>query len=234
MLGSSSRLAQGQALRNVLARARTWGASRLIEACPRTGLGSKTYWHEHEPEARRGSSRLGQEQASAAKRNGTSTNPRRVEAHRGLAKARPRQQNALAGACTEAAGTRNYIILLLESHPMAGLIVCQWVAFGWHPRILGRSWREGMASRLQTDIHTSTHTVIQTYIHTWLHTYILTDILTCKQSVPRQASNQALGLWKLLAMLWKLQQNRHFARRQASRQASRQAWRQALRLWKLP
>ena len=118
--------------------------------------------------------------------------------------------------------------------PMAGLIVCQWVAFGWHPRILGRSWREGMASRLQTDIHTSTHTVIQTDIHTWLHTYILTDILTCKQSVPRQASNQALGLWKLLAMLWKLQQNRHFARRQASRQASRQAWRQALRLWKLP
>ena len=114
--------------------------------------------------------------------------------------------------------------------PMAGLIVCQWVAFGWHPRILGRSWREGMASRLQTDIHTSTHTVIQTDIHTWLHTYILTDILTCKQSVPRQASNQALGLWKLLAMLWKLQQNRHFARRQASRQASRQA----LRLWKLP
>ena len=116
-------------------------------------------------------------------------------------------------------------ILLLESHPMAGLIVCQWVvAFGWHPRILGRSWREGMASRLQTDIHTSTHTVIQTDRHTWLHTYILTDILTCKQSVPRQASNQALGLWKLLArlwkllaMLWKLQQNRHFARRLASR-----------------
>ena len=102
-------------------------------------------------------------------------------------------------------------ILLWESHPMAGLIMCQWVAFGWHPRILGRSWREGMASRLQTDIHTSTHTVIQTDRHTWLHTYIPTDILTCKQSVPRQASNQALGLWKLLAMLWKLQQNRHFA-----------------------
>ena len=77
--------------------------------------------------------------------------------------------------------------------PMAGLIVCQWVAFGWHPRILGRSWREGMASRLQTDIHTSTHTVIQTDRHTWLHTYILTDILTCKQSVPRQASNQPWG-----------------------------------------
>ena len=66
-------------------------------------------------------------------------------------------------------------ILLLESHPMAGLIVCQWVAFGWHPRILGRSWREGMASRLQTDIHTSTHTVIQTDIHTWFrHTYMQT------------------------------------------------------------
>ena len=120
-------------------------------------------------------------------------------------------------------------ILLLESHGWADR-VSVWVAFGWHPRILGRSWREGMASRLQTDIHTSTHTVIQTDIHTWLHTYILTDILTCKQSVPRQASNQALGLWKLLAMLWKLQQNRHFARRQASRQA----WRQALRLWKIP
>ena len=48
------------------------------------------------------------------------------------------------------------------------------------------------------------HTVRQTDIHTWLHTYILTDILTCKQSVPRQASNQALGLWKLLAMLWEI------------------------------
>ena len=72
-----------------------------------------------------------------------------------------------------------------------------------------------------TYIHAYSHTDRQTYIHTWLHTYILTDILTCKQSVPRQASNQALGLWKLLAMLWKLQQNRHFARmRQASRQAS--------------
>ena len=87
----------------------------------------ETYWHEHEPGALRGSSRLAQEQASEAKPIGTSTNPRRVEAHRGLAKARPRQQNALSGACTEAAGTRNYIILLLESHPMAGLIVCQWV-----------------------------------------------------------------------------------------------------------
>ena len=62
-------------------------------------------------------------------------------------------------------------ILLLESHPMAGLIVCQWVAFEWHPRILGRSWREGMASRLQTDIHTSTHTVIQTYmVQTYMQT----------------------------------------------------------------
>ena len=100
-------------------------------------------------------------------------------------------------------------ILLLESHPMAGLIVCQWVAFGWHPRILGRSWREGMASRLQTDIHTSTHTVIHTYMVTHVHSYRHTYM---QQSVPRQASNQALGLRKLLAMLWKLQQNRHFAR----------------------
>ena len=65
-------------------------------------------------------------------------------------------------------------ILLLESHPMAGLIVCQWVAFGWHPRILGRSWREGMASRLQTDIHTSTHTVIHTYIHGYIRTFLQT------------------------------------------------------------
>ena len=65
-------------------------------------------------------------------------------------------------------------ILLLESHPMAGLIVCQWVAFGWHPRILGRSWREGMASRLQKDIHTSTHTVIQTDIHSYIRTFLQT------------------------------------------------------------
>ena len=90
--------------------------------------------------------------------------------------------------------------------PMAGLIVCQWVAFGWHPRILGRSWREGMASRLQTDIHTSTHTVIQTDIHTYMQTV-----------GPETSFKPALGLWKLLAMLWKLQQNRHFARRLASR-----------------
>jgi hypothetical protein len=74
-----------------------------------------------------------------------------------------------------------------------------------------------MASRVQTDIHTSMHTVIQTDRHTDIHTYILTDILTCKQSAPRQASRQALGLWKLPAVRWKLQQHRHFARmRQAS------------------
>ena len=30
------------------------------------------------------------------------------------------------------------VILLLESHPMAGLIVCQWVAFGWHSRIAAK------------------------------------------------------------------------------------------------
>ena len=83
-------------------------------------------------------------------------------------------------------------------------------AKGWHPDCR-RTYR-----------HPRIQSYRQTDIHTWLHTYILTDILTCKQSVPRQASNQALGLWKLLAMLWKLQQNRHFARmRQASRQASK-------------
>ena len=76
LLGSSSRLAGGQASeakrigtstnlrrfeahrglpknrprkQNVLARARTRGASRLIEACPRPGLGSKTHWHELTP-----------------------------------------------------------------------------------------------------------------------------------------------------------------------------------------
>ena len=69
-----------------------------------------------------------------------------------------------------------------------------------------------MASRVQTDIHTSMHTVIQTDRHTDIHTYILTDILTCKQSAPRKASRQALGLWKLPAVRWKLQQHRHFAR----------------------
>ena len=111
-------------------------------------------------------------------------------------------------------------ILLLESHPMAGLIMCQWVAFGWHPRILGRSWREGMASRLQTDIHTSTHTVIQTDIHTYMVTYVHSYRHTYMQTVgPETSFKPGLGLWKLLAVLWKLQQNRHFARRQASRQA---------------
>ena len=76
LLGISSRLAGGQASeakrigtrtnlrrfeahrglpknrprkQNVLARARTRGASRLIEACPRPGLGSKTHWHELTP-----------------------------------------------------------------------------------------------------------------------------------------------------------------------------------------
>ena len=123
-------------------------------------------------------------------------------------------------------------ILLLESHPMAGLIMCQWVAFGWHPRILGRSWREGMASRLQTDIHTSTHTVIQTDIHTWLHTYILTDILTCKQSVPRQASNQALGCGNCLQCYGNCSKTDTLrGGKPRGRPASRQA---SLRLWKLP
>ena len=125
--------------------------------------------------------------------------------------------------------------------PMAGLIVCQWVAFGWHPRIFGRSWREGMASRLQTDIHTSTHTVIQTDIHTWLHTYILTDILTRKQSVPRQASNQPWGYGNCLQCYGncsKADTLRGGLPRGLSRQASRRdrprGCLQALRLWKLP
>ena len=34
---------------NVLARARTRGVSRLIKACPRPGLSSKTHWHELTP-----------------------------------------------------------------------------------------------------------------------------------------------------------------------------------------
>ena len=58
---------------NVLARARSRSASRLIEACPRRGLGRQTYWHEHHLEALRGSSKLDQEQASEGKRIGTST-----------------------------------------------------------------------------------------------------------------------------------------------------------------
>ena len=91
----------------ILARAQARAAWKLIEAWWRPGFGGKTYWHEHEPEALRGSSRLAQEQASEAKRIGTSKNPRRVEAHRGVPKARPRQQNALARAHTEAAGTRS-------------------------------------------------------------------------------------------------------------------------------
>ena len=40
---------------------------------------------------------------------------------------------------------------------------------------------------------------------------------------PETSFKPGLGLWKLLAVLWKLQQNRHFARRQASRQASLEA-----------
>ena len=79
---------------------------------------------------------------------------------------------------------------------MAGLIVSQWVAFGWHPRILGRSWREGDGIQI-ADGHTYIHAYRQTYIHTWLHTYILTDILTCKQLVPRQASQPGLGAMEI-------------------------------------
>ena len=89
-------------------------------------------------------------------------------------------------------------ILLLESHPMAGLIVCQWVAFGWHPRILGRSWREGMASRLQTDIHTSTHTVIQTDIHTYMVTYVHSYRHTYMQTVgPETSFKPGLGAMEI-------------------------------------
>ena len=57
------------------------GASRLIEACPRRSFGKKTYWHEHDVEALQGSSRLAQGKASEAKCIGTSTMPRRFEAH---------------------------------------------------------------------------------------------------------------------------------------------------------
>ena len=74
------------------------GSSGLIEACPRAGLVRKTYWHEHDLEALRGPSRLDQEQASEQKRIGTSTISRPFEAHRGLLEARPRRQNALARA----------------------------------------------------------------------------------------------------------------------------------------
>ena len=56
------------------------------------------YWHEHDAEAFRGSLRLAQEHASKGKRIGRSMILRRVEALRGLPEARPRRQNALAGA----------------------------------------------------------------------------------------------------------------------------------------
>ena len=167
MLGSSSKLARSQASeakrigtstnlrrfeahrglpknwprkQNVLARARTRGASRLIEACPRPGLGvkrlararirgsprlievypsrdlgGKSYWHEHKPELLGSSSRLGGGQASEAKRIGTSTNLRRFEAHRGLPKNRPRKQNVLARARTRGASR------LIEACPRPGL-----------------------------------------------------------------------------------------------------------------
>ena len=81
---------------------------------------------------------------------------------------------------------------------MAGLIVCQWVAFGWHPRILGRSWREGMASRLQTDIHTSTHTVIQTDIHTYMVTHVHSYRHTYMQTVgPETSFKPGLGAMEI-------------------------------------
>ena len=137
---------------NVLARARTRGASRLIEAWPRTGLGSKTYWHEHEPEARRGSSRLGQGQASAAKRIGRSL-------HRG--RRDPKLYNTIVG---------------VPSHGWADSVSV--VAFGWHPRILAAAGAKGwhpdcrrtyihprIQSYRQTDIHGYIRTFLQTYLH---------------------------------------------------------------------
>ena len=131
-------------------------------------------------------------------------------------------------------------ILLLESHPMAGLIMCQWVAFGWHPRILGRSWREGMASRLQTDIHTSTHTVIQTDIHTYMVTYVHSYRHTYMQTVgPETSFKPGLGLWKLLAVRYGNCSKTDTLRggkprgRPASRQASLRLWKLPLMLWKV-
>ena len=127
-------------------------------------------------------------------------------------------------------------ILLLESHPMAGLIVCQWVAFGWHPRILGRSWREGMASRLQTDIHTSTHTVIHTYIHGYIRTFLQTYLHANSRSRDK-LQTRPWGYGNCLQCYGNCSKTdtlRGGKPRGLSRQASRQAWRQALRLWKLP
>ena len=79
-------------------------------------------------------------------------------------------------------------------------------------------------------MHTVIQTDRQTDIHTWLHTYILTDILTCKQSVPRQASNQALGLWKLLAMLWKIAAKQTLCEDEASLAAGLEAGLEAMEI----
>ena len=118
---------------------------------------------------------------------------------------------------------------------MAGLIVCQWVAFGWHPRISGHSWREGMASRLQRDIHTSTHTVIQTDIHTYMVTYVHSYRHTYTQTVgPETSFKPGLGAMEIACNAMEIAAKTDTLRGGKPRGLSRQAWRQALRLWKLP
>ena len=116
-------------------RAQTRGAWKLIEACSKPGFGGKTYSHEHEPEALRGSSRLAQEQASEAKRIGTSKNPRRVEASR-LAQGQASEQNVLARARIRGSPR------LIEVYPSRDLGGKSY----WHehkPELLGSSSRLG-------------------------------------------------------------------------------------------
>ena len=57
---------------------------------------------------------------------------------------------------------------------MAGLIVCQWVAFGWHPRIFRPqlAGRDGIQiAEGHTYIHAYSHTDRQTYMVTYVHSY---------------------------------------------------------------
>ena len=82
----------------VLAQASLTCLEAYMEACQTPGFEGEMYWHGHDPEALRGSSRLAQEQASEGKRIGRSMISRRLEAHRGLPKKRPRKENVLARA----------------------------------------------------------------------------------------------------------------------------------------
>ena len=77
----------------VLAQASLKCLEAYMEACQTPGFEGDVYWHGRDPEALRGSSRLAQEQASEGKRIGTSRISRRLEAHRGLPKKRPRKEN---------------------------------------------------------------------------------------------------------------------------------------------